>query len=233
MQILEFQAPIMFHTSLNPKLWNGDELDADVRLKLLQTAREFIAFLKLDKLPLRDLIITGSNTSFTYTPHSDLDLHIVVNKEEVYGGNELVDQFFDSKRRLWNQTYDIQMRGIPVEIYVEDDDESVEGNAYSLMTNEWVSRKDIKRADTYDDRAVRAKYRWISREIDRYLKRADDREDISRLMNKLKNYRQAGLDRHGELSVENLVFKALRNNGDLEKIQDRKIDLTNTQLSLK
>lgn len=233
MQILEFQTPIMFHTSLNPKLWNGDELQAEVRLKLLETAREFMQSLKLDKIPLRDLIITGSNTSYTYTPHSDLDLHIIVDKAEIYGGSELVDQFFDSKRRLWNNTYDVQMRGIPVEIYVEDDDETVEGNAYSLLTNEWLERKDVQRDAKYDDRAVRAKYSSLSREIARYLKRADDREDIARLMDKLKSYRQSGLDKYGELSTENLVFKALRNNGDLEKIQNRKIDLTNTKLSLK
>lgn len=233
MQILEFQTPIMFHTSLNPKLWDGDKLQAEVRLQLLKTAREFLASLKMDKIPLRDLIITGSNTSYTYTPHSDLDLHVIVAKEEIYGGHELVDQFFDSKRRLWNNTYDVQMRGIPVEIYVEDDDETVEGNAYSLLTDEWIERKDVSRETSYDDRAVKAKYRWLSREIARYLARADDKEDISRLMDKLKNYRQAGLDRHGELSTENLVFKALRNNGDLEKINNKKIDIVNRNLSLK
>lgn len=233
MQILEFQTPIMFHTSLNPKLWDGDELQEKVRAKLLETAKEFLASLKMDKIPLRDIVITGSNTSYTYTPHSDLDLHIIVAKEEIYGGHELVDQFFDSKRRLWNQTYDIQMRGIPVEIYVEDDDETVEGNAYSLLTNEWIQRKDIRRDNAYDDRAVRAKYNWLSREIKRYLARADDKEDISRLMEKLKTYRQAGLDKHGELSTENLVFKALRNNGDIEAIQDKKIDIVNRNLSLK
>lgn len=233
MQILEFQTPIMFHTSLNPKLWDGDKLQAEVRVKLLEVAKEFLASLKMEKIPLRDLVITGSNTSFTYTPNSDLDLHIIVAKDEIYGGHELVDQFFDSKRRLWNTTYDIQMRGIPVEIYVEDDDETVHGNAYSLMTDEWIERKDINRENSYDDRAVRAKYNWLSKEIKRYLARADEKEDISRLMDKLKQYRQAGLDRHGELSTENLVFKALRNNGDIERIQNKKIDIVNTQLSLK
>lgn len=233
MQILEFQSPIMFHTSLNPKLWDGDKLQAEVRLKLLETAKEFLSSLKMDKIPLRDIIITGSNTSFTYTPHSDLDLHIIVAKEEIYGGHDLVDQFFDSKRRLWNNTYDIKMREVPVEIYVEDDDETVEGNAYSLLTDEWIERKDVNREANYDDRAVRAKYRWLSNEIKRYLAKADDKEDITRLMDKLKNYRQSGLDKYGELSTENLVFKALRNNGDLENIQDRKIDIVNKNLSLK
>jgi hypothetical protein len=223
----------MFHTSLNAKLWSGDELQAEVRLKLLATAREFMESLKLAEIPLRDIIITGSNTSYTYTAHSDLDLHIVVDKSRVYGGGDLVDQFFDSKRRLWNNTYDIDMRGIPVEIYVEDDDDTVEGNAYSLLTNQWLQRRDVSRDTEYDDRAVRAKYRWLQREIDRYLKRADDREDITRLMEKLKRYRQAGLDQYGELSTENLVFKSLRNNGVLEKIQQRKVDIVNKKLSLK
>jgi hypothetical protein len=233
MQILEFQTPIMFHTSLNPKLWNGDELQDDVRLRLLENAKEFMSFLKLEKIPLRDIIVTGSNTGFTYTPHSDLDLHIIVDMQKIYGGNELVEQFFDSKRRLWNNTYDIQMRGIPVEIYVEDDDETVEGNSYSLLTNEWVERKDVNGKTSYDDRAVRAKYKWLSKEIKRYLTRADSRDDITKLMTKIKNYRQSGLDKNGELSTENLVFKALRNNGDLERIENRKIDIVNTKLSLK
>jgi len=37
------------------------------------------------------------------------------------------------------------------------------------------------------------------------------------LKNKIKRYRQAGLDKSGEYSTENLVFKILRNSGYLEK----------------
>lgn len=233
MQILEFQSPIMFHTSLNPKLWDGDRVQEPVRLQLLATAKHFIEFLKIKDIPLRDIIITGSNTGYTYTEHSDLDLHIIVDMQSIYSGHELVTQFFDSKRRLWNNTYDVVMKDIPVEIYVEDDDETVEGNAYSLITDQWIERKDKNTNNQYDDRAVKAKYQYISREIARYLKQADDAGDIQKLMLKLKNYRQSGLDRRGELSTENLVFKALRNNGDIAKIEQRKIDLVNTKLSLK
>jgi hypothetical protein len=68
--------------------------------------------------------------------------------------------------------------------------------------------------------------------IDRLLADADSNQDLADIMQKLKQYRQSGLDRHGEFSTENLVFKALRNNGYLEKIQTVRTQLVNKTLSL-
>ncbi len=231
MQILEFIQPIMFHTSLNPSLWNGDELKNNVRLKLLEQAREFMKSWDLKSIPLRDIVITGSQTNLTYTDASDLDLHIIVDMDRIYGGGELVENFLDAKKRIWNKTYDVELYGIPVEVYVEDDDETVRGNKYSLITNEWLVREPL--TDTqYDDRSVRAKYGYFTRYLERVIERADSADDMVRIMRKLKQYRQAGLDLHGEFSTENLVFKTLRNNGWLERIKDREISLTNKKLSL-
>ena len=231
MQILEFISPIMLHTTLNPQLWNGDQIKDPVRLKLLAHAREFIKSWDLDQVPLRDIVLTGSMTNLTYTPASDLDLHIIVDMDKIYGGGSLVENFLDAKRRLWNKTYDVELFGTPVEVYVEDDDETVRGNKYSLMTNEWLVREPLK--DTqYDDRSVRAKYGYLTRHLTRILDRADSVDDLDRVMRKLKQYRQSGLDQHGEFSTENLVFKALRNNGWLERIQELRVALTNKSLSL-
>lgn len=221
----------MFHTSLNPKLWMGDQLKPEVHVKLLQHAQEFIKSLDLDQLPLVDIIITGSNTAMTYTPQSDLDLHIIVNMDEIFGGGPMVEKFLDSKKRLWNTTYDVELYGIPVEIYVEDDDEMVKGNKYSLVTNQWTQRVPITKTG-YDDRSVRAKANYIERQINRALDRADDREDLQKIMDKLRKYRQSGLDKHGEFSTENLVFKSLRNAGLLDKIRERQVELTTQKLSL-
>lgn len=231
MQIQEFVQPIMFHTSLNPKLWKGEELLPEVHVKLLQHAQEFIKSLDLDKLPLVDIIITGSNTALTYTAHSDLDLHIIVNMSEIFGGGPMVEKFLDSKKRLWNTTYDVELHGIPVEIYVEDDDETVRGNKYSLVTNKWVQRVPITKTQ-YDDRSVRAKSQYVERQINRVLEAADDREDLQRIMDQLRKYRQSGLDKHGEFSTENLVFKSIRNAGLLDKIRERQVELTTQKLSL-
>ena len=222
----------MFHTSLNPKLWAMEALRNDVHVKLLQHAQEFIKSLKLDtKLPLVDIIITGSNTALTYTPQSDLDLHIIVNMDQIYGGGPLIEKFFDTKKNLWNKTYDVELYGIPVEIYVEDDDETVKGNKYSLITNQWIQRIPITKT-TYDDRSVRAKSNYMTRQIERALDRADSSDDLQVVLDKLRKYRQAGLDKHGEFSTENLVFKSLRNSGILDRLRERQVELTTQKLSL-
>lgn len=232
MQIQEFVQPIMFHTTLNPKLWKGEELLPQVHVKLLQHAQEFIKSLDLEgQLPLVDIVITGSNTATTYTPQSDLDLHIIVNMDKIFGGGPMVEKFLDSKKRLWNSTYDVELYGIPVEIYVEDDDEMVRGNKYSLVTNQWTQRVPITKTG-YDDRSVRAKSKYIQRQIERSLDAADDTDDLKRIMARLKVYRQSGLDKHGEFSTENLVFKSIRNAGLLDKIRKRQVELTTQKLSL-
>jgi hypothetical protein len=231
MQILEFVEPINLHTRLNPKLWDSDQLDTTVRLKLLDIAHEFIKYLKLDSLPLKDIVITGSNTALTYTAYSDLDLHIIVNKDDIPGGRDLVDQMFDAKRRLWNNTYDIKIRDIPVELYVEHSGEHVEGSAYSVLTDQWLNR-DIKKPQTMNSRAVQAKYRSIVNNLQRVLQQSQRVEDMASIMTQLKNFRQSGLDRYGEFSTENLVFKSLRNAGWIEKIAARRQQLTNKELSL-
>ena len=50
--------------------------------------------------------------------------------------------------------------------------------------------------------------------------------DIDRLKSKVKQFRQAGLDKKGEYSLENLAFKQLRYNGYLEKLNDLKKEKT-------
>jgi len=231
MNIQEFTQPVIFHSQLNPLLWDGSQLNSRVRLKLLTVARAFIDSLKLEQLPLTDIVITGSNTNLTYTPQSDLDLHIIVDMGKMFNGHHLVSQFFDSKRRLWNNTYDVKIKGIDVEVYVEDSKETVEGNAYSIMTDQWLRRKPLSQTE-YDDRSVQVKYHAMAQLIDRLLADADSNQDLADIMQKLKQYRQSGLDRHGEFSTENLVFKALRNNGYLEKIQTVRTQLVNKTLSL-
>jgi hypothetical protein len=84
----------------------------------------------------------------------------------------------------------------------------------------------------YDDRSVRAKSQYVERQINRALEAADDREDLQRIMDQLGKYRQSGLDKHGEFSTENLVYKSIRNAGLLDKIRERQVELTTQKLSL-
>ena len=62
-------------------------------------------------------------------------------------------------------------------------------------------------------------------DIDALMKIKDSPNFVNKykqLKDKVKKYRQTGLDNGGEYSTENLVFKLLRNNGYLGKLMNSK-----------
>ena len=56
---------------------------------------------------------------------------------------------------------------------------------------------------------------------------------IDKYKDKIKKYRTAGLEKGGEMSDENLVFKVLRRNGYIQKLFDFKNDFIDKTLSMK
>ena len=50
---------------------------------------------------------------------------------------------------------------------------------------------------------------------------------------KLKNFRNCGLEKGGEMAIENLVFKLLRRNGYIEKLYDLPTEIIDKKLSMK
>ena len=56
---------------------------------------------------------------------------------------------------------------------------------------------------------------------------------IDKYNNKLRKFRVGGLQKGGEYSDENLVFKVLRRNGYLEKLRNLKDELSDKYLTLK
>jgi hypothetical protein len=201
-----------------------------VEFKLLQTAKEFIASLDMGDIPLRDIVITGSNCNLTYTRYSDLDLHLRMNFDEM-GGEAVVRELMQSKKALWNEHHDIKIRKIPVELYVEDEDDTVEGSVYSLLKDQWLQQKPLQKTQ-YDDVSVRAKYNDWKRRIELVLNTSEQPAEVNRIRDRLRQYRRSGLAANGEFSTENLVFKALRNDRLLDRLQQKKYDLTTDILSL-
>ena len=93
MNILELDSfnladAVKFNDKLNPRLWSGNKMRPEVREKLLAIAADFKESLGLSDLDVKDITVSGSNAGFTYTPHSDIDLHLVVRMpdhcDEVY-----------------------------------------------------------------------------------------------------------------------------------------------------
>ena len=218
-----------FHSHLNPKLWNRDnKMHPEVSAKLKEIADAFIEFLDIPRKAIKDVVITGSSASYNYTPHSDIDLHILVDKEKVHKNCPIVDDFLISKKSEFNDKHDIYIYGIPVEVYAEDyRNENIHNGLYSLATNAWVDKpKKLVPAD--NDVAVATKYK----ELAILAKEVADKDEAVKLIEKIKKMRKAGLAKNGEFSVENLVFKKLRNEGVIEKLMQTKKEGIDRELSL-
>lgn len=109
------------HDTLNQKIFNGDELDPEVKDKLLEIVDNFANALEQDgvKLDIKDVRIIGSNASYNYTAQSDIDLHIYADLSVYPNNEELAEKVYNAYKSLWNNKYDPIVRGHQVEIYVE------------------------------------------------------------------------------------------------------------------
>jgi hypothetical protein len=221
---------VKFHDELNPKLWIGDDLDPVVYDKLMAMAEDFITELGIGKLKVEDITISGSNAAYSYTPHSDIDLHILVDMEKL-PNDEVYRELFTSKKNEYNKSHDLTIRGIPVELYVQDSRQPHASlGEYSLLKRDWT-RIPVKRKANFDQDRTRAKYEKLGELIELALK-SRDLEDIERVLDIVKRYRKAGLEKTGEFGPENLAFKAIRKQGLFQKLWDMKQELHSERLSL-
>ena len=211
---------------LNPKIWQDNQLNLEVSDKLKEIAKAFLEFVGIE-LNVVDLTVTGSNANYTWTKHSDLDLHVVVAGDISDEAREL----FSAKKALWGEQHDITIKGLPVECYIQGQNEPHHSTGvFSILKSEWVTEpKKIK--PRIDDSAVAAKLDGLTHEAQSALEK-DNLENLMRVKDKITTMRKAGLERAGEWSVENLVFKQLRNLGLIDDLTDRIRELEDQQLSL-
>jgi len=217
---------VTVNRQLNPKLWDDGDLDIEVAAKLEDIARAFEEFIGID-LDVVDYTITGSNANYTWTEYSDLDLHLIIPGTPTDDQREL----FNAKKALWAEQHNITIRGLPVECYVQGEDEPHHSTGvYSLTKSKWlVEPKKIK--PRVDDAAIEAKKDSVLHDIETALL-SKDLNRLRTVKEKITKMRKAGLERAGEWSVENLVFKILRNLGLIDQIAEKIRELEDSELSL-
>ena len=220
---------IAYHSTLNQDVWSGDELRVDVRYKLLEIAKRFIEYLDVPDFKLLDVILRGSLTNYNYTRYSDFDLHIVTDYAVL--NCDITEPFYMAKKKIWNDEHDIYIKGHEVELYVEDrDEQNASEGMYSVLDNKWYKRPEYRHPDI-NDHAISTKAHDLMTQIDRAISTGSI-EDISRLQAKIKDMRQAGLDKAGEFSTENLAFKIIRNKGYIDRLYKTKQQKVDKELSL-
>jgi len=216
--------------TLNPRVWDKNQkLRPEIRKTLLKIANDYFESLELHGVDIEDVTFTGSLANYNWSQYSDVDLHMLIDYKEVPVDESLVQDFLKTKSTNWNQNHDVKIYGYDVELYVQDiSEEHVSTGVYSILTNEWLVKPEKKRISV-DDKNVKLKSERIMDSIDDLyddMKKTDNYDEIvekaDKIKDKIKKMRQAGLDRAGEFSVENMVFKVLRRNGMLDRLSDIK-----------
>lgn len=219
---------VYYHDELNPLIWEKGNLKTEVRYKLMSIALHFAKFLNVPKLNLRDITISGSNAAYGYSEQSDLDLHLVVDMPK---DKPELEELYTAKKNQFNFTYNIKVKDIDVELYVQDVQQPHHSaGIYSVLHDKWVS-KPKHQPPNIEDKEVKSKARNYSSKINQAM-RSNDLNTAKETMADIRRLRQAGLEKGGEYSVENLAFKLLRSRGKIDKFMKFINKLQSAELSL-
>ena len=230
-----------FHDDLNKDFWNqeDDRLDPEIRQKLLAIANDFWDSLEVGDTGYDDITFTGSLAAHNYSKFSDVDLHILVDFSQVDDKVDLVREYFNAMKSIWNRLHDILIKGYEVEIYVQDVNDPHEAQGlYSVLNDEWIKKPVLDKQD-FDGDNVKKKAAGIMDQIDRLQPLIDDgkyeeaEKYADKLKAKIRKMRKTGLETVGAYSVENLAFKVLRRNDYLGKLSDAKREAYDKMLSIK
>lgn len=214
---------------LNPKVWDDFNIDPEIRESLLQIGSDYFESLELEGVELKDIMLTGSLANFNWSKYSDFDLHLVFDFSDVNEDSELVKKYLDSAGKMWNQQHDIKIKGYDVEIYSQDtDEEHTSSGEYSLLDDRWIkkpSKQDFKPDESLIKKkagSIMDSVKDMEKDFEEGIEYDELNERLKKVWKKIKDGRKAGLEREGEFSIENLVFKLLRRNGYIERILNLK-----------
>jgi len=239
---LEERLTLQYHGKLNQKVFDGDKLKPEIRNKLLEIASAWQKFAKIPDNLVHDVILTGGNCNFNYTIYSDLDVHLVIDRYKLFGPmrmpdwqrKDYIDDYLSDKKTLWSLTRKIRVKGYPVEMYAQDSDDMLAASGvYSLRYNKWLA-KPVHR-DNYNfkhDEALEKKVDELKDMIDNMISNHSSEADFKVMKDKIKNMRKAALASSNEFSFENLLFKELRNQGVLDRMNQYIEGIKDKELSL-
>ena len=230
-QFISEKVTLEYHKRLNPRLFKGRELKKDIREKLLRAGEAFREFNKIiKKEDVIDIWFTGGNANYNYTSQSDLDVHLVVDKNKL-GVSLFVEDYLKDKKKLFSLSHHILINGYTVEGYVQDISEvpHIGQGVYSLNKDTWILEPTFNSevGSSFHDKHLKKKVEQYENLIDDLVEKKLDQGHIEIIKSKLKALRGDSIAKFGEFAFGNLIFKSLRNTGHLDKLNDYESELEN------
>lgn len=224
-----------FKDTLNVDLFSNNKLIPEVKAALLKISNEFVEDVEDGefKLPIKDIRLVGSNASYNYTNLSDIDIHIIADIEKIGCENDFfVKSYFEAKRKIFDRQHSILIKGHPVEMYIEDSrTPGVYNGVYSLIKDSWIQVPSKEKVGI-DDSAIQFKFDEYHEKISNAINDSGNLKDAIKVYKHLFDMRKSGLQSGGEFSVENLVFKKLRDNELIDRLRDYMYKERDKELSL-
>lgn len=161
---------IKINDTLNRTLFDeNDELREHIKYKLLNIVEEIqdIAIENEIDLVIKDVVLLGSNCSYNYTKDSDIDLHIIADTSENDCTKHHLELIYNLFKSSFNDKYDIKIKGIPVELYIEENETSANSNGIYSLYDGWIKKPTKESIPDID-------YDSINSNVDVYINRYNE-----------------------------------------------------------
>lgn len=208
---------------LNSKFFTDNKLNKKSRVAMLKTIKHFLEYIKFpNTVKINDVIFTGSLANYNYNESSDIDLHIMIDYEDISDEKEYLKTLFLKVKNLYQDNFDITIHGFPVEIFIEDNSERENKpwkSSYSLFKDQWINQPSNKEVKINKENIIN-KTKDLIIKINKNIKEKNV-ESLEKLLDTIKLERSESLEKEkSEYASDNLVFKLLRNSGTLEKASE-------------
>ena len=163
--------------NLNTSFWNDFVLNPLLKEKMLTIAKKFHEYLKINVM-YEDIYFVGSMANYNWTDFSDIDIHVIYDFSKINKDQELVKNYVDSKKTIWNEKHNIKLKGYNVEVYAQSTTEEFDSaGIYSLLQDKWLSIPKKEKV-IIDKSALKAKIFSLANSIERVVskfKKVDDK----------------------------------------------------------
>lgn len=209
-----------FKTELEPLLWNGMDLQPQVRDRAGRLAERIVSELGVPGTVVEDIVVLGSLASYEYDDYSDVDIHVFVRIDDDQRDIDTLRRYITQFNYVNVRKYEgLTFYGYPVEIMVYTGDPSSQIQAgvgmYSIVSGAWLNEP-TQNLNSFDEDAIyldAKRYITLYNEVAAAFNARPVGFDCSRftsLAAEMRRYRTEGIGLHGIRSTPNLTYRMLR-----------------------